>query len=310
MRIGLVFGGNTTEGKVSAASAIGIRGALQKLGHTVVDLEFNKNIAMNIMDANVEVVFNSMHGQYGEDGRLQGLLDIMQIPYTHSGCLPSAMAMNKKICKQIFNNMGLKTPYGIVVKKQDLFNDIWKAKVLEDEILRDKKELFIKPVCDGSSRDAFLIHDVNNFNFNSAEITTSSNEFLVEERIIGREIQVAVLGKDPKAIGMVEIKSNKEFYDYDAKYTENASKHIQVETTEEIRQNLLQSALNIHKVLNLKDISRSEFFLTSNNDIIVLEINSHPGFTATSIVPEIAKNIGISYEDIVDMLIKNATFNK
>lgn len=310
MRIGLVFGGNTSEGKVSTASAIGVRGALQKLGHTVVDLEFNKNIALNIMDANVEVVFNSMHGQYGEDGRLQGLLDIMQIPYTHSGCLPSAMAMNKKVCKNIFNKIGLKTPYGIVVKKQDLFDNIWRAKVLEDEILRDRKELFVKPVCDGSSRDAFLIHDINNFNFNSTEITTSSDEFLVEERIIGREIQVAVLGKEPQAIGMLEVQPNSEFYDYEAKYTENGAKHIKVKATEEIQQKLLQMALNIHKALNLKDISRSEFFLTSNNDIIVLEVNSHPGFTATSIVPEIAKSVGISYEEIVDILIKNATFNK
>lgn len=310
MRVGLVFGGNTTEGKVSTASAIGIRGALQKLGHTVIDLEFNKNIAINIMDANVEVIFNSMHGQYGEDGRLQGLLDIMQIPYTHSGSLPSAIAMNKKICKKIFNNIGLKTPYGIVVKKQDLFSDIWKAIVLEDEILRDKQELFIKPVNDGSSRDAFLIHNVKNFNFNSVEITTSSNEFLIEERIIGREIQVAVLGTEPKAIGMLEVQPNSEFYDYDAKYKQNGAKHIKVETTKEVEQKLLQSALNIHKTLNLKDISRSEFFLTSNNEIIVLEVNSHPGFTTTSIVPEIAKNVGITYEEIVDMLVKNATFNK
>ena len=104
MRIGLVFGGNTTEGEVSRNSASGVRVALQKLGYDVIDIEFDKNIAQHIADANIDIVYNSMHGQYGEDGRLQGLLDIMQIPYTHSGLLASAMAMNKTLCKDIFNH--------------------------------------------------------------------------------------------------------------------------------------------------------------------------------------------------------------
>ena len=102
MRVGLVFGGHTTEGDVSRLSAEGVRGALKRLGHEVVDIEFDKNVAMHIQDANVDVIFNAMHGQYGEDGRLQGLLDIMQIPYTHSGVLPSAIGMNKIVCNNIY----------------------------------------------------------------------------------------------------------------------------------------------------------------------------------------------------------------
>ena len=117
MRVGLVFGGNTTEGEVSKLSAEGIRGALLKLKHEVVNIEFDKNIAMHIQDANVDVIFNAMHGQYGEDGCLQGLLNIMQIPYTHSGVLASATGMNKIFCNRVFQTLGIQTIRGITVLK-------------------------------------------------------------------------------------------------------------------------------------------------------------------------------------------------
>ena len=308
MRIGLVFGGNTTEGEVSRNSASGVRVALQKLGYDVIDIEFDKNIAQHIADANIDIVYNSMHGQYGEDGRLQGLLDIMQIPYTHSGLLASAMAMNKTLCKDIFNHFGIQTPEGIVIDKEDLFNDAWKEKVTGSNILQGVKEFIVKPVCDGSSRDVFVIKDIDAFDFKNIELSTSSNKFLVEKRIFGREIQVAVLGCEPQAVGMLEVVPNGEFYDYTAKYSENGAKHLQPDITANIAQNIMENAIKMHKTLGLKDISRSEFLLTDKNDIIALEINSHPGFTATSIVPEIAINAGIKYEEIVEMLVKNAKF--
>ena len=308
MRIGLVFGGNTTEGEVSRNSASGVRVALQKLGYDVIDIEFDKNIAQHIADANIDIVYNSMHGQYGEDGRLQGLLDIMQIPYTHSGLLASAMAMNKTLCKDIFNHLGIQTPEGIVIDKEDLFNDSWKEKVASSNVLQGVQELFVKPICDGSSRDVFLIKDIATFDFKNIELSTSSNKFLVEKRIFGREIQVAVLGGEPQAVGMLEVVPNGEFYDYTAKYSENGAKHLQPDITANIAQNIMENAIKMHKTLGLKDISRSEFLLTDKNDIIALEINSHPGFTTTSIVPEIAMNAGIKYEEIVEMLVKNAKF--
>ena len=305
MRIGLVFGGNTTEGEVSKNSAIGIRGALMTLGYEIVDIEFDKNIALHIQDANVDVVFNAMHGQYGEDGCLQGLLDIMQIPYTHSGKLASAIAMNKKMTNKIISSIGIKTIDNICVSKEDICNDNWKN-LLNDSNIGNEKEFFIKPVSDGSSRDTFLVHSVKDFSFRNIELSTSSKEFLIEKRIIGREIQVAVLGN--KAIGLLEVVPNREFYDYTAKYSEGGAKHIVPILDEEIKENLLLSAEKMHNIIGLKDISRSEFILTKDNDIYALEINSHPGFTPISIFPEIAKNNGISYEDIVQMLVKNAKF--
>ena len=308
MRIGLVFGGNTTEGEVSKNSASGVRVALQKLGYDVVDIEFDKNIAQHIADANIDIVYNSMHGQYGEDGRLQGLLDIMQIPYTHSGLLASAMAMDKAMCKKIFNWLGIHTPYGVVIDKEDLFNDTWKQVIKNDKMFHDATEVFVKPVSDGSSRDVFLIKDIDGFDFKSIELATSSKKFLVEKRVIGREIQVAVLGSEPQAIGILEVVPNGDFYDYSSKYGENGAKHLHPDIDIESAQHIMDDAVRMHRALGLKDISRSEFLLTDDNDIVALEINSHPGFTSTSIVPEIAMNAGMTYEEIVEMLVKNAKF--
>ena len=305
MRVGLVFGGNTTEGVVSKSSANGVRGALLKLGYEVVDIEFDKEVAMHIIDANVDVIYNSMHGQYGEDGCLQGLLNIMKIPYTHSGVLASSLAMNKIISKVIFNKLGYKTADYVVVSKADIQNDNWKE-IIKNSSLKDKKEVFIKPACDGSSRDAFLIHNVEEKSFKEDTLCSNSREYLIEERIIGKEIQVAVLGD--KSVGLLEVKPKDEFYDFSSKYDENGAIHIAPEMDENTKNKILDMALNIHRSFGIKDISRCEFLLTENNEIYVLETNTHPGFTPTSIVPEICLNNGITYEEIVDMLVKNARY--
>ena len=308
MRVGLVFGGETTEGEVSKQSALGVRGALQKLGYEFVDIEFDKNIALHIQDASVDVVFNAMHGQYGEDGRLQGVLDILQIPYTHSGLLASALCMNKIATNEVFNILGVPTIQGIVVSKTDLHNDIWKD-IVKKSALADRKELFIKPVCDGSSRDTFLVHNVDEYSFKTTNFTTASEYFLIEERIIGREIQVAVV--DDKAVGLLEVVPNKdisEYYDYIAKYSENGAEHKLFEGSEGVKNRLLEIANNVHRKLKLNCVSRFEFLLDNNDAIYALEINTHPGLTALSIVPEIARNNGISYEELVDKLLKTARF--
>ena len=131
---------------------------------------------------------------------------------------------------------------------------------------------------------------------------------MIEKKVVGREIQVVVLGEQPKAIGMLEVVPNGEFYDYNAKYSEHGAKHLLVDIPQNVSERIMDSAVKMHLALGLKDISRSEFILATNDDIFALEINSHPGFTSTSIAPEIAMNAGIMYEEIVEMLVKNAMF--
>ncbi len=308
MRVGLVFGGKTTEGNVSILSAENVRAALQKLGHEIVNIEYNKNISMHIQDANIDVVFNAMHGQYGEDGCLQGLLNIMQIPYTHSGVFGSALGMNKIVCNVLFKNLGIKEIRGFVVQKQNLYDNSWKE-IFKNSEIKDCKEIFIKPACDGSSRDTFLVKNIDEFSFNEKRISTASKKFLVEERIIGKEVQVAVINDKP--VGLLEVVPNKEkseFYDYTAKYSENGAIHRKLEESDDIKNKLLSYAEKIHNALGLNCISRSEFLLTEDKEIYALEVNTHPGLTSLSIVPDIAMNAGISYEQIIDFLLKSAKY--
>jgi len=308
MRIGLVFGGNTAEGNVSKQTAECVRGALNLTGKEVINIEYNKNIATNIQDANIDVVFNAMHGQYGEDGCLQGLLNIMQIPYTHSGVTASAIGMNKFISNNIFRSINIPTIRGIVVTKQDLYNGNWKEIIKHSEI-SECKEFFVKPIAGGSSVDTFLIHDINQFTFETIELRENNNLFLIQERIIGKEVQVAII--DNNVIGMLEIVPNKElseFFDYKAKYSENGATHQQLDESDEIKNKLSTFAKNAHDALGCNCVSRVDFLLTNEKNIRILEINTHPGLTSLSILPDIARNAGIEYENIIEILLKNAKF--
>ena len=306
MRIGLVFGGNTAEGNVSKQTAECVRGALNLTDKEVINIEYNKNIATNIQDANIDVVFNAMHGQYGEDGCLQGLLNIMQIPYTHSGVTASAIGMNKFISNNIFRSINIPTIRSIVVTKQDLYNGNWKE-IIKYSDIAECKEFFVKPIASGSSVDTFLIHDINQFTFETIELSESNNLFLIQERIIGKEVQVAIVNNN--AIGMLEIVPNKsEFFDYKAKYSENGAMHQQLDESDEIKNKLLTFAKNAHDALGCNCVSRVDFLLTNEKNIRILEINTHPGLTSLSILPDIARKAGIEYEDIIEILLKNAKF--
>ncbi len=308
MRVGLVFGGNTSEGNISTLSAELVRSTLKKLGHEVINIEFCKKISILIQDASVDVIFNAMHGQFGEDGCLQGLLNIMQIPYTHSGVFGSSLGMNKIACNFLFDNLNIKTIPGFVVQKQNLYDGTWKE-MFKNSKISNCKEIFIKPARDGSSRDTFLVQDIDKFSFEKIEFTTASNDFLIQKKINGKEIQVAVVNN--KAIGILEVvpnSSKSKFYDYKAKYSENGAIHKQLDEPDYIKDKLLSYAKNIHDTLNLNCISRSEFILTEDKEIYALEVNTHPGLTALSIVPEIAMNAGISYEQLIDFLLKSARY--
>ena len=308
MRIGLVYGGNTTEGEISKLSAAGVRGSLQKLGHEVVDIEFDQHIATHIQDANIDVVFNAMHGRYGEDGCLQGILDIMHIPYTHSGLLSSALGMNKSVSKRIFNDIGLLTARSIIVTKEELRNDAWKDKI-HTSTLNDCKEVFVKPVCDGSSRDVFLVKDINEYSFKMTDFVTVSNSFLIEERIVGREIQVAVINN--KAIGALEVIPNfnkSEFYDYNAKYTDVGHSLITpADIAPDMQVLVKQYAELVFRQLDCKGIVRVDFILDEEAKTpYFLEVNTIPGQTALSIIPAQVKSQGLDVREFYTKLLMEA----
>lgn len=304
MIVGLLYGGPFSEGVVSTWSAAGVRESLKSLDHTVVDLEFDFNIAQRLANTRVDVVFNAMHGTMGEDGRIPAMLDIMRIPYTHSGHLASAIAMNKAISKSIFRKLGLTVAKDVSVKKSDLISGKYKEIATNAGL---KGDLFCKPISDGSSRDTFIIKSPYNQEITAEMFMTIHEDFMLEERILGREFDVAII--DGKPIGAVEILPKGEFYDFSSKYDEGGSQHLDPNLPQSVLNEMLDISLRIHNTIGLRGISRPEFIITEDNKIYVLEINSHPGFTKTSIVPDIGARHGISYNDIVEILLKNAKYD-
>jgi D-alanine-D-alanine ligase len=310
MKVGLVFGGNTSEGEVSKWSASSVRAALVSLGYNFIDIEFDSNIIQNIISIKPDVVFNCMHGEYGEDGRLPAALDILKIPYTHSGVLASGIGMNKSLQKQLFAYNKIPVIEGIHVTKSELLNFDIKDLISKNNKLDFSKKFIIKPNQDGSSRGVEMIDNILDFDFKEYLNKQNNNNFLIEERMHGREINVAIF--QGKAIDFVEIIPQKgQFFNFESKYTSGGAKHIfPNDIVPEIRRQILEYAERINQIIGACDIARIEFILTNENEIYTLEINTHPGFTSMSLVPEVLAKYNISYNQIVKALIKNAKYNK
>lgn len=299
LKVLLLYGGLSSEREVSISTAKGIEKALLNLGYQVEMLDMDRDFIQKILVIHPDVVFNALHGTYGEDGCVPGALEIIGIPYTHSGVLASAIAMDKPLAKKLFEYSGIKTPKGLLMSR--------------DEILAKQSNLFpvpyvVKPSNEGSSVGVHIVKENSNFFF-TEENLYHSKEFLVEEFIPGKEISVAVI--NDKAIGVLELKPAQGFYDYEAKYTDGKTIHVMpAEIPDDKYQQVMQMAEKAHKLLGCKTISRSDFrYNPENGELYILEVNTHPGMTPLSIVPEIAAYCGVSYEDIVEMLIRSA-YNK
>ncbi len=303
MKIALIFGGSVTEGEVSKLSVGDFEIALQELGHNVYLLEFSKDLPLEIIKIKPDLVFNGMYGTFGEDGRLSGLLDIMQIPYTHSGFSESSFAFDKKISKQFMKELKIPTKDDIYCGKEDIKNGRWKELIRNSELKKYNK-FFIKPTRDGSSIDAFVADfslDLSDYKFK-----TNSKEFMIEEFIeSAREVFVVILNN--KAIGIEEVKPKDEFYTFESKYQEGKSIHFEPEDLDKSTiSNMMKWSENLHNAIGLNCISRIDFLIDKNLQPFMSEINNNPGCTKTSIVPNVAKKIGIEFKDIVETLINNA----
>ena len=297
--IAVICGGMSSEREVSLSSANSIIDSLKTLGYQVTKIDMGNDVASAISSVNPDIVFNALHGTYGEDGSLPGLLNIMRIPYTHSGLLASSISMNKKISNLLFHSAGIKTIKGIIFKKGSDF---------DPEII--KKPYVIKPLNQGSSVGVEIIFpedkkDLKDYHFEYGD------EVIIEEYIEGKEIQVAVL--NGKALGTLEIELiNKRFYDYEAKYTAGFTKHlypgsISAREIEEVK----DLAERANKVVGAKGLTRVEFILSKqDSQFYILELNTHPGFTPLSICPEIAERNNITFGNLLELLIQDASFEE
>lgn len=295
----LIGGGMSAEHEVSYSSANGVARSLLELGHNVIFVDMGADIASVILKLRPQVVYNALHGTFGEDGCLPGMLNIMRIPYTGTGVLSSAISLNKRKSFQIFSMNGFTIPKNIVMSHDQ------KSLIHKDPVPRP---YVIKPIAQGSSIGVDIIFEDSDFNF--AEYNFPYGDILVEEYVKGREIQVAVL--NGKALGVMEIEllQGKKFYDYETKYTEGFAKHIlPARLTQEQYERVMNIAEKANKALDCSGMVRAEFLYNEESDkFYILEINTHPGMTPLSICPEIATLKNLSYTDLVKQILENAKY--
>ena len=301
LHVAVLMGGWSAEREVSLSSGKGIADALEKNGHKVSRVDMDRNIALVLDGIRPDVVFNALHGVPGEDGTVQGMLDLMQIPYTHSGLATSVIAIDKELTKQQLVPAGIPMPKGTIVTSASLYE--------ADPIPRP---YVLKPVNEGSSVGVAIVTDDSNYGHPIGRDVTGPwqefDELLAEPFIKGRELTTAVLGD--KALCVTELKTAQGFYDYDAKYTEGLTEHVcPAEIPAEIEKLCLDYALRAHQILGCKGTSRTGFRWDDEQGaagLFVLEINTQPGMTPLSLVPEQARHMGISYEQLVEIIVREA----
>jgi D-alanine-D-alanine ligase len=299
-RVAVLMGGWSSERDVSLTSGRGCAAALGRLGHEVVPVDVSRDVAALIraLDPKPDVVFNALHGRFGEDGCIQGLLNILAIPYTHSGLLASAIAMDKPMARTLFAARGIRVAEGKVVHRRD---------VLAGDVLQ--RPYVVKPTNEGSSVGVRIVREGDNSPFD-AESWPFGDEVLVERFIAGRELTVGVMGD--RALGVTEIRPRQGFYDYAAKYTEGKADHlIPAPVAPAAIEEAKAVAVAAHRALGCRGVSRADFRYDDTagepGSLYLLEVNTQPGMTPLSLVPEQAAAIGISYDELVGWLVENAS---
>ena len=300
----MLLGGRSAERKISFLTGKACSKALKKKGYKIKELDAKGNFVEKLKKLKPKLVFNALHGKYGEDGFVQSILEALKIPYTHSGILSSSLAMDKELSKILFKKNRINTPKYFLLQRGDI-SDL-KKKIIGRKI---KFPMVIKPTNEGSSLGVYICKSMKKLERNYKKLIQNYNRILVEEYIPGKEIQVAVMGN--KALGAIELAPSREFYDYKAKYSSKAkTKHIMPASLSKKKYNeVLLIARKAHKVLRCRGITRSDFRFFKNK-FYLLETNTQPGMTNLSLVPEIAQHAGISFIQLVDWIIKDASNNR
>jgi len=301
-KILIISGGISKERLISLETGKEVSKELKKNGYKVLTSEPNLELSKNLRKYKPDIIFNALHGQFGEDGYIQTILEAQKIPYTHSGAIASSIAMDKEISKKIFLQNNILTPkyikYIFVKKDKTIIKKIEK---------KLKFPVVIKPINEGSSVHVYICNKKNLLR--RLKKLEYYKEILIEEFIPGREIQVAIMGK--KKLGAIELKPKREFYDYEAKYNPKSNtKHIiPVNITKKEFKTVTDIALKAHKVIGCKGVTRSDFKFFKGK-FYLLELNTQPGMTKLSLVPEIARYKGISFIKLIEWILKDASINR
>ncbi len=299
--IAVLMGGWSAEREVSLASGKGVAEALESLGHRVTRIDMGRDVAEQLAAARPDLVFNALHGTPGEDGTVQGMLDLMGLPYTHSGRVASVIAIDKQLTKLLLVPHGIPMPGGRIVKAQELFQ--------ADPLPRP---YVVKPINEGSSVGVAIVTEGGNYGQPIGRDTAgpwdSFDELLAEPFIRGRELTTAVLGG--QALGVTELRPKSGFYDYDAKYTEGMTDHLYpAPIPDDVARACERIALEAHRIIGCRGATRADFRWDDSQGVdglFLLEINTQPGMTPLSLVPEQARHNGISYAELCQRIVDEA----
>jgi D-alanine-D-alanine ligase len=296
--VAVLLGGLSAEREVSLISGAAVAEALEARGYRVSRIDAGRDLPQRLREVAPDVVFNALHGRFGEDGTVQGLLDVMALPYTHSGVLASSVAMHKPTALRVFRDAGLRCPQGRVAT----FRQVVAGAVLDPPYV-------VKPCAEGSSVGVTIIRAVEDLEqLRGRNRWPYGEEVLVERYIAGRELTVAVLDDEPLAV--TEIRPYEGFYDYRAKYTENQAEHlIPAPLPRAVYDEALRMAQAAHQALGCRDVTRADLRYDDSGDaegLYLLEVNTQPGMTPLSLVPEQANHVGIGFADLVTRLVEKA----
>jgi len=292
--IAVLMGGWSAEREVSLVSGAAVANALTNAGYKVtsIDVQRDTGSLLTRLYPKPDAVFNALHGRFGEDGCVQGLLNILDVPYTHSGVLASALAMDKPMAKRLMQEVGIKVADHQILTREEMVS----GGVMDAPYV-------IKPLNEGSSVGVHIVREGDNFHPATAE-WSYGDRVMVEKYIEGRELTVAVMGD--RALAVTEIDTQRQFYDYDAKYADGGSQHqVPAELPKDVYDEALRISLLAHETLGCRGVSRADIRY-DGTDLYMLEVNTQPGMTPTSLVPEQAAHVNISFENLVTWMVEHA----
>ncbi len=305
--VAVVMGGPSAEREVSLNTGAAIANALREYGYTnVVEIDLDpRNFGKQLAESKAEVVFNAVHGLYGEDGRLQTLLEIREMPYTGSGMIASVSCMDKVITKRMLRDAGISTPACLIINKKE-------SGIKEKIMQRFSLPVVIKPASQGSSIGVEIVKEENQLDEALANAFKYSRDILVEEFIGGKELTVSMMQKDGEVVALpvIHIAPHSGMYDYHSKYTKGATEYIcPADLDEETTKKVQEISKQAYEVLGCSGVARADVMLDEKGNGYVLEINTVPGMTATSLVPKAAAAAGISFPELCNIILQSASVN-
>ncbi len=300
-RIGVLMGGVSSERDVSVRSGLAIYQALQELGYNSVLIDVGKDIVNVLKKEKVRLAFLALHGGAGENGAIQGMLEVLDIPYTGSGILASALAMDKEASKKVFIYHGLPVPPFVVIQRPDKSS---KLKTQNSELKTDfERPWVVKPAAEGSSIGVSVIKEQTELMPALEKAFSLGKRVIIEKFIEGKEVHIGILGS--RVLGGVEIKPSLEFYNYEAKYTSGLTEYIIPPRIDEaVYEKAKNIALGANTALGCSGATRVDLRIDGNATPYVLEVNTLPGMTATSLLPKIAQSAGLSFKDLIEEIIR------